>query len=69
LSRRDPKGFLKKAEPATVKLVLSLTPELKEALIKKARQVFGSRKGNISTYVEMVLRQNLDMKLEGVEET
>jgi len=69
LPRRQTKLNLNRTEPSTVKLILSLTPELKEALIRKAKQTFGDRKGAISTWVEMVLRRELDMKIEGVEET
>jgi len=56
-------------QPSTVKLTLTLTNELKDALIKKARQLFGERKGAISTYVEMVLRNELHLAHPEVAET
>jgi hypothetical protein len=59
----------KHTQSATTKLTLTLTNELKEALIKKAKQMFGDRRGAISTYTEMVLRRELNMGIEGVEET
>jgi len=61
---KTPKGV----QPATTKLTLTLTNELKAALIKKARQMFGDRRGAISTYVEMVLRNDLQLSHPEVEE-
>jgi len=57
-----------KHQPKTVKLTLTLTSELKEALIKKAKELFGDRKGAISAYVEMTLRNELGLQLPDVEE-
>jgi hypothetical protein len=42
-------------------MTLTFTKELKEAVVKKAREMFGDRKGAISTYVEMILRNNLGL--------
>ena len=42
-------------------MTLTITKELKEAVVKKAREMFGDRKGAISTYVEMILRNNLGL--------
>jgi len=56
-------------QPSTEKVTLTFTKELKEALIKKAREMFGDRKGSMSTYVEMVLRTNLGLDQPQVHET
>lgn len=58
----------KRAQP-TEKLNLSLTRELKNALQTGARDLFGDRKGAVSIYAEMLLRKELNMKIEGVTET
>jgi hypothetical protein len=63
-----PRSTPKAIQPATVKLTLTLTNELKEALIKKAHDMFGNRKGAISTYVEMTLRNDLQLSHPQVEE-
>jgi len=56
-------------EPNTQKIYLTFTPELKEAVVKKAKETFGDRKGAISTYIEMVLRTYLGLDQPQVEET
>jgi len=48
--------------------MLTFTKELKQAVVKKAKEMFGDRKGAISTYVEMVLRNNLGLDQPEVEE-
>lgn len=55
--------------PSTEKMTLTFTKELKGAVVKKAREMFGDRKGAISTYVEMVLRTNLGLDQPEVKET
>jgi len=52
----------------TVRLLISLTPEVKERLIMEARKVYGNRRGAISFYLENLLRREFNMKLEGVDE-
>lgn len=69
MPRKDTKIMPHTPQPSTLKIVLSLTPELKEALIQKATEIFGNRKGSVSAYVEMVLRRELNMKIQGVEES
>jgi len=55
--------------PQLGKLTLTLTEEVVKATKKKAWAMFGHRKGAISVYVEMVLRNDLHLKpREGVEE-
>lgn len=39
-----------------------MTPELKKAVQKKAQELFGKRKGAVSSFVEMVLRNHLNLK-------
>jgi len=56
-------------QPSTEKITLTLTTELKEALLKKAREMFGNRKGSISVYTEMILRTNLGLDQPQVIET
>lgn len=51
-----------------MKTLLTFTPELKDRLIKKAKDMFGERQGFLSMYVEMVLRKELGLTLERVEE-
>lgn len=53
----------------TSKLTLTLTGELIKAVKEKAMQLFGRRKGAISHYVEMVLRNDLGLSHKDVEET
>jgi hypothetical protein len=53
----------------TVKTLLTLTVDCYKALEKKARETFGDRQGYLSMFVEMVLRNELGLKLENVEET
>jgi len=53
---------------STNKLTLTLTQELIKAVKKKATKLFGRRKGAISHYVEMVLRNDLHLPYKGVEE-
>jgi len=55
-------------QPSTEKITLTFTKELKQALVIKAKEMFGDRKGAISTYVEMVLRNNLGLDQPEVEE-
>jgi len=55
-------------QPSTEKITLTFTKELKQALVKKAKEIFGDRKGSLSTYVEMILRQELGMNAPGVNE-
>jgi len=50
-------------------MTLTFTTQLKEAVVKKARATFGERKGAISTWVEMVLRNELHLNVPNVEET
>jgi len=50
-------------------MTLTFTTQLKEAVVKKAREMFGDRKGAISTYVEMVLRNELGLDQPQVKET
>ena len=54
--------------PQTDKLTLTLTGELIKAVKNRAWEMFGRRKGAISIYVEMVLRNDLQLHQEGVEE-
>lgn len=58
----------KSTKSSTTKLTLTLTYELKEALIKKARLMFGDRRGAISTYVEMTMRNELGLSHPEIEE-
>jgi len=55
--------------PQTSKLDLTLTDELIEAIKKRAEELFGRRKGAISHYVEMVMRNDLQLIHKGVDET
>jgi len=55
--------------PPTTKLDLTLTVELVMAVKQKAFKLFGRRKGAISHYVEMVLRNDLHLKQKDVEES
>jgi len=54
---------------STSKLTLTLTDELVKAVKKKSYKLFGKRRGAISSYVEMVLRNDLHLRQPGVEET
>lgn len=47
--------------PQTTKLTLTLTIDLIAAIKAKALELFGKRKGSISHYVEMVLRNDLHL--------
>lgn len=53
----------------TTKLNVTLTHELIKAVKERAKELFGTRKGYISHYVEMVLRNDLHLGHEelGVE--
>lgn len=51
------------------KLTLTVTEELKDEIIKRAKENFGDRRGVISWFVEMELRKTLNMQLPGVTET
>jgi len=51
------------------KLTLTVTEELKDEIIKRAKGNFGDRRGVISWFVEMELRKALNMQLPGVRET
>lgn len=53
----------------TSKLTLTLTEDLIKAIKKKSMQLFGKRKGAISSYVEMVLRNDLGLAHKNVEES
>jgi len=53
--------------PQTSKLTLTLTSELIKAVKRKSNQLFGKRKGSISHYVEMVLRQDLHLQQPDVD--
>lgn len=53
----------------TSKLTLTLTEDLIKAIKKKSMHLFGRRKGAISHYVEMVLRNDLHLDQPNVEET
>ena len=66
MPRTSPKNV---EQPSTEKITLTLTTELKEALVKKAREMFGNRKGSISVYTEMILRTNLGLDQPQVIET
>jgi len=54
--------------PPTTKLNVTLTIDLVMAVKNKAFRLFGKRKGAISHYVEMVLRNDLHLKQVEVEE-
>jgi len=51
----------------TSKLTLTLTEDLIKAVKKKAVQLFGRRKGSISHYVEMTLRNDLHLMPKDVD--
>ena len=55
--------------PQTSKLTLTLTVDLIKAIKKRSRDLFGLRKGSISHYVEMTLRNDLHLTFKDVEET
>lgn len=55
-------------EPPTSKLTLTLTKGLIKRIKSESRNKFGRRKGAISMWVEMVLRNELSLELEGVDE-
>ena len=55
--------------PQTSKFTLTLTDDLIKAVKDRATEVFGKRKGAISHYVEMILRNDLNLHLKDVEET
>lgn len=55
--------------PQTSKLTLTLTVDLIKAIKKRSRDLFGLRKGSISHYVEMTLRNDLHLIFRDVEET
>lgn len=54
---------------STHKLTLTLTDEVVKAVKRKAMRLFGNRRGAISIYVEMTLRNDLNLKQPSVEET
>jgi hypothetical protein len=54
--------------PQTSKLTLTLTEDLIKAIKKRSKSLFGTRKGSISHYVEMTLRNDLHLILKDVEE-
>ena len=54
--------------PITKKFTLTLTEDLITAVKGRAVEIFGKRKGAISHYVEMVLRNDLNLHLKDVEE-
>jgi len=66
LPRTSPKNV--QQPPSTEKITLTFTKQLKEAVVKKAKEMFGDRKGSLSTYVEMILRNNLGLDQPEVEE-
>jgi len=51
----------------TSKLTLTLTEELIKAVKRKSIQLFGKRKGSISHYVEMTLRNDLHLMPKDVD--
>jgi len=53
---------------STNRLTLTLTEDLIKAIKKKALKLFGKRKGGISAYVEMALRNDLGLSHKEVEE-
>ena len=67
MPRTSPKNVQQAS--VTEKMTLTFTRQLKEAVVKKAREMFGERKGAISTYVEMVLRNELGLDQPQVKET
>jgi hypothetical protein len=48
--------------------VIFLTKELNKKIEEKAIDMFGSRKGNVSLYMEQAMRVHLHMTVEGVKE-
>ena len=52
----------------TSKFTLTLTDDLIAAVKSRAKELFGRRKGAISHYVEMVLRNELELGHTDVEE-
>jgi hypothetical protein len=57
-----------KATPKTRKMLLTFTEELAQAVEKVAYEKMGHRKGALSMYIELVLRNELHLPLKGVEE-
>jgi hypothetical protein len=51
----------------TTKLSLTLTVDLIKAIKKRSKQLFGTRKGAISNYVEMTLRKDLQLQQKDVD--
>jgi len=58
-----------KAKKKTVKRLLTFTRELDEKLDKVAKATIGDRQGYLSVYVEMILRNHLQMTQALVEES
>lgn len=56
------------ASNQTEKVVVFLTRQLTDLIGKKAEDMFGKRKGNISLYMEQAMRIHLHMTIEGVAE-
>lgn len=60
--------FVIDEEGHTSKLTLTLTDRLIKRVKDEAKRRFGVRKGSISMYVEMLLRNDLHLVQAGVEE-
>jgi hypothetical protein len=53
---------------ATKKLCLNLSEELIDEIKKRARRIYGKRKGGISFLIEMTLRNEFHLAQKDVEE-
>lgn len=67
-------GNLKKrsknsSENRTARMMVTLTTDLIDTLKQKSVETFGNRKGALSLYVEMLLRNSLELSSRGVDET
>ena len=56
------------SDPRTSRMMVTLTTDLIKTLKKNAKEMFGDRKGALSLYVEMLLRNSLNMGVKGVDE-
>ncbi len=54
--------------PSTSKFCLTLTDGLIKVIKEKAYRTFGNRKGHISMFVEMILRNEFNLNQPFVEE-
>ena len=55
-------------EDGTSRMMVTLTDDLIKILKQKSKETFGNRKGALSMYVEMLLRNSLGLSTKGVEE-